>query len=400
MRRSPDFSRRDFLQGSLGAALLFLSGCSTEEPLALEADGNLLGSSAVDPFSGGDFLESLPFIDEGTFQSGERSGQGLDGRLTLNLSKLNSLTTSNDDFFVRTFPPDQLATDARWKIKLHGLVNQPVEVGIDELTKAAKPMGTVLMECAGNGPPLHFGLLSCCQWSGVPFSTVLKKAETRPEATHILVSGFDGRRAPSKYSTPGASWIFTPEQLAQAGAFLATRMNGQPLPVDHGFPIRLIVPGWYGCTCIKWLDEIKLVNAQEPATAQMEEFAERTHQQGIPKLAGDYQPATIDRMATPIRVERWRLDGKIAYRIVGLTWGEPVSSGQLSISCKQGEKHQPVTACPPLTSKTEWAIWSHRWEPTSPGEHHIRLKLANSTANTRRLGLARYVRKVNIPQEG
>src|SRR5204862_7518096 len=104
-------------------------------------------------------------------------------------------------------------------------------------------------------------------------------------------------------------------------ALLATGMNGAPLPPDHGFPVRLIVPGWYGCACIKWIDRIDLVAADAPATTQMREFARRTHQNGEPALAREFTPAVIDQAAMPVRVEKWLADGRIAYRVIGVMWG-------------------------------------------------------------------------------
>jgi DMSO/TMAO reductase YedYZ molybdopterin-dependent catalytic subunit len=159
------------------------------------------------------------------------------------------------------------------------------------------------MECAGNPRTLHFGLISAANWAGIPLAKVLPRVEPRSGASWVLISGFDRHSQPSEHSMPGASWIFTREQMESAGAFLATEMNGQPLPPDHGFPIRLVAPGWYGCTCIKWVSEIAMVDEAAPATGQMREFAERTHQAGTPELARDFQPATIDLAAMPVRVE-------------------------------------------------------------------------------------------------
>ncbi len=99
------------------------------------------------------------------------------------------------------------------------------------------------------------------------------------KATRVLVSGFDDHSQPSRSSVAGASWIFTFEQLEAAGAFLATEMNGKPLSPDHGFPVRLVVPRWYGCACIKWVNEILLVDEEAPVTSQMREFAGRGHAQ-------------------------------------------------------------------------------------------------------------------------
>src|SRR5207244_10106429 len=107
---------------------------------------------------------------------------------------------------------------------------------------------------------------------------------------------------------------FTVEHINSSNAFLATDMNGQPLTKYHGAPIRLLVPGWYGCTCIKWVNAITFVDDDAEPTSHMQEFAARTHQQGTPKLARRYRPAIIEQAAMPIRVEKWFEIGRASCR--------------------------------------------------------------------------------------
>ena len=126
------------------------------------------------------------------------------------------------------------------------------------------------------------------------------------DAKGVLVSGRDYRE-PSADSPSGASWILPLASLERLGAFLAVRMNGEALPVDHGKPVRLVVPGWYGCAWIKWVDEIRLVGEREAATSQMKEFAGRTHQAARHDLAIDYTPPDIQAAAMPVRVEKRRV---------------------------------------------------------------------------------------------
>ena len=104
-------------------------------------------------------------------------------------------------------------------------------------------------------------------------------------------------------SIPGADWIFTLEELKATKAFLATGMNGRPLTRDHGAPVRLVAPNRYACTCIKWVNAFTFIDEDAEATSQMQEFAARTHQQGVPKLAKDYRPAAIDQAAGPTIIE-------------------------------------------------------------------------------------------------
>ncbi|MEZ4467596.1 MAG: molybdopterin-dependent oxidoreductase [bacterium] len=186
--------------------------------------------------------------------------EGWDGRLYTDLAKLDRgrLATPTASFYVRTRFPDRLDLAARtpWQIAVDGRVPTPHALALDALLPAARPMGTHVMECSGNSRGAHFGLMSAAAWAGIPMAEVLDRLDWLPDATRLEVVGFDDHSVPSAngHSTPGASWIFSFDQLVAQGAFLATGMNGEALPLDHGFPVRLVVPGWYGCTCIKWLE--------------------------------------------------------------------------------------------------------------------------------------------------
>jgi DMSO/TMAO reductase YedYZ molybdopterin-dependent catalytic subunit len=253
------------------------------------------------------------------------------------------------------------------------------------------------MECSGNSNGGSFGLLSAADWGGIRMADVLSLIDIRPEATRVLVSGFDGHSVPSAngHSKPGASWVFTFAELAEA--FLATEMNGVPLPPDHGAPIRLLVPGWYGCTCIKWVDRITLVDESEPATAQMQEFASRTHQNGVPALAAQYAPATIDQAAMPVRVEKWQTPGGIVYRVVGILWGGSKITSALSVRFGN-EPWTPVGVCSPPTTNATWTLWSHAWRPKAPGQYAVRMRIDDPTIVTKRLDSDYYLRTVAIDE--
>lgn len=397
--------RRHFLKSSVMATASFLLGCSTEKeqdgPIGLTSTGELLGNSIKDPFAGGEYLTSIPFRDDAAYVCGERQNSGLDGRLALDLSQVKSLNVSTEDFFIRSFCPDEWPGLENWKIPILGLVEKPIDLAVDDILKQSQSMGSVVMECAGNGLPLRFGLMSAAEWQGVLLDDVLKKVTPSSKATRVLISGVDAKTTRSTHSYCGASWVFTLDQLKEAGAFIATGMNGQPLTKDHGAPVRLVVPGWYGCTCIKWLNEIRFVDDTEPATTQMQEFALRTHQREVHKLAKNYLAARIDRTAVPIRIEKWRLDGKTVYRVVGLTWGglnDSSAEDELLIRFSPHEEYQPVTASPKLKAGKSWAVWSHRWEPDRAVSYPIQLKVANQQVETRRLEMEWYKRFVKIEE--
>ena len=197
---------------------------------------------------------------------------------------------------------------------------------------------------------------------------------------------------------PGAAWVLPWSEVDARKPFLAVRMNGDALPLDHGAPVRLVVPGWYGCSWIKWVDELRLETPDAAATTQMREFAGRTHQDGVPSLAREYQAPAIDLAATPIRVERRRVDRRVVYRVVGLVWGGARPVADLLIRFGARDEWKPLRVCPAPNTHAMWSVWTYRWSPTEPGTYSISLKCADASVRTRRLDLYFYTRRVRIDE--
>jgi hypothetical protein len=260
-----------------------------------------------------------------------------------------------------------------------------------------KRLGLQLMECAGNTRAAHFGMISVGDWDGIPVSEILADAKPKSAAMGLFVSGFDRYVGNSVTSTPGASWIFGRDELSKSKAFLATQLNGRPLSRDHGAPIRLVVPGWYGCTCIKWVDQISLVDDSALPSSQMLEYATRTHQIGSPALAKDFLPARIDHAAMPVRVEKWQVGGKLRYRVVGILWGGAESVLTLGIRFNPEEEYVPVDSLP-AAQAGPWTLWSHGWSPTAKGTYTIRLAIIEPPAHPKRLESGYYARSVEITE--
>jgi DMSO/TMAO reductase YedYZ molybdopterin-dependent catalytic subunit len=157
-----------------------------------------------------------------------------------------------------------------------------------------------------------------------------------------------------------------------------------------------VVPGWYGCTCIKWVDRIELVGEDQPATAQMIEFASRTHQPEAFALARDYLPAEIDQAAMPVRIERWRTGGGELYRVIGILWGGKRPTTALEIRFQNGGQWKPVDVCQPPATNATWTLWTHAWAPPAPGRYEISLRITDPEIRTRRLDAGHYRRSVEI----
>jgi DMSO/TMAO reductase YedYZ molybdopterin-dependent catalytic subunit len=388
--------RRALLRGGVfwgGVAFLGHAGTLAERLAAQGCDGNPVGDLLGTIPLHGDRPRPTPF---GTLVG----GPGLDARQFTDLSALqrDRLITPSDEVFVRTAaPPAALqAASPSWAVRAEGFRSAEA-LTVAALLERARPMGPHLIECSGNTDPDNFGLMSVAEWDGVPLVDVLERQGLPAAARAVVVSGVD-EAVSSRSSAAGASWVFTLDALRARGAFLAVRMNRAPLTPNHGAPIRLVVPGWYGCSWIKWVDAIRVAAADEPTTSQMREFSLRTHQGGIPTLARDYVPPQIDLAATPIRVEKRRVDGKIEYRVVGIVWGGDRPVDRLAIRFNAGDTPVPFQLCPGRTDARTWALWDYRWRPTSPGVYSIALRAVEADVPTRRLDVSFYVRRVVIDE--
>jgi DMSO/TMAO reductase YedYZ molybdopterin-dependent catalytic subunit len=393
--------RRRLLASGLGVSGALLLGCASE-PIRRTQSGT--PPKDDDLTTRGTLVGNVPFVGESDVPLDTPFNQDLDGRLYTDLSGLepDNLVIPNDDFYIRTRYPDLLVPPDPWTISVGGLVSMASELVLDDLLPLEAEQGTILLECSGNARGASFGLLSSADWSGIPLSAVLSELDIEDSATRLLVSGFDQYSLPSanNQSQPGASWVFSFDELASAGAFLATRMNGDTLPNDHGAPVRLLVPGWYGCTCIKWVNELRLVDDTEPSTAQMREFASRTMQTGTPDLASDFIPAEIDVAAMPIRIEKWLLDGAVVYRVVGIVWGGSSAATALEIRFGDDGTWLPVEDYTPPTDLKTWSLWTTRWQPPAVGNYSIVLRVAAPALRTRRLDASYYLREVAVDEVG
>lgn len=387
--------RRGFLAASAGATAAWLldapsmaqvlaqARCGNEAPV-----GELVG---VVPLTG-DRPRQTPY--------GEAvGGPGLDARLFTDLSYIDAdrLITPTDRVFVRTAAPAVVAgQSASWTVALNGGALPALPIG--ELRASARAMGPHLIECAGNNDPNNFGLLSVAEWAGVPLADVAARLGPRGSSFGVLVAGQDEEGQQARTSVSGASWVLPWQAIAEHQPFLAVGMNGDPLPLEHGAPVRLVMPGWYGCSWIKWVRDIRLVDSNAPSTTQMIEFAGRTHQDGRPEMARNYAPPVIDVAATPVRVERRRVDGRLEYRVVGIVWGGTQPVSDLLIRFDSREPWQPLRVCPAPTSHAAWSVWTCRWRPAAIGTYSLSLKVADPSIRTRRLDMYFYTRRLRIDE--
>jgi sulfane dehydrogenase subunit SoxC len=161
--------------------------------------------------------------------------------------------------------PDVNADERR--LKIEGLVSNPLTLTLEEIRKRPSHKIAVTMECAGNGRALFTprrlsqpGLVEAIgtsEWTGTPLSEILKKAGLSGNASEIVFTGLDKGVEGEQVQFYQRS--VSVQEAMSSKTRLAYEMNGEPLPPQHGYPLRLLVPGWYGMTSVKWLDRIEAV---------------------------------------------------------------------------------------------------------------------------------------------
>ena len=154
-----------------------------------------------------------------------------------------------------------------WRLGLGGRVSRPLSLTLDELRARPRRTIPVTLECAGNGRgllsprpvsvPWLGGAIGTAEWTGTPLHELVEEAGLEPGAVELVFRGAD--RGIQGDDDHHYARSLTVEEIARGDALLAYEMNGRPLEPQHGFPLRLIVPGWYGMTSVKWLDSIEAV---------------------------------------------------------------------------------------------------------------------------------------------
>jgi DMSO/TMAO reductase YedYZ molybdopterin-dependent catalytic subunit len=172
----------------------------------------------------------------------------------------------NRHFYLRNHFTIPNLDGERYRLSVGGLVERPFELSLGELHNLPSESRIVTLECAGNGrssfdpavpgEPWGLGAVSSAEWTGVPLVELLDRAGVQSGATEIIFRGADGGRVAESHAPVRFERSLRVDQIRGMGALLAYAMNGEPLSVPHGYPLRLIVPDWYAVASVKWLTEI------------------------------------------------------------------------------------------------------------------------------------------------
>ena len=279
---------------------------------------------------------------------------------------------------------------ATWRLRVGGLVRHRLELDLDAVRSLPARTVRVTMECAGNGrarlqprpvsQPWLVEAVGTADWTGVPLREVLGSAGVDPSAVEAVFTGADhgverGVEQDYQRSLPMA------EAFGQ-DVLLAYEMNGVTLPPQHGHPLRLVVPGWYGMAQVKWLVGIELVS--RPFTGFQQEVAYRLRQR--PDEHGD--PVTrigpralIVPPGFPDFMSRARIVRPGPVLLEGRAWCGRTPVSRVDVSVDDGDTWAPADLDPPGEHPWAWRRWRHTWI-AEPGHHVITARATTSDGQT------------------
>ncbi|HVW45364.1 MAG TPA: sulfite oxidase [Amycolatopsis sp.] len=297
-----------------------------------------------------------------------------------------------DRFFVRDHTRTPLISADTWRLQLFGTglrgapaADKPVELTYQDLLDMPAETVTARIECAGNGrsffttqqnqtvsgTPWLLGAVGVARWRGVPLATVLERAGLTRSAVDVMPQGLD-----PDYVTGGVNLGPVrrplPVRKALQDVLLAYEMNGEPLPPDHGFPVRLVVPDWIGMASIKWVGRIEVSDTP---------LASPWNTQYYRLFGPDYPPEgeLVTKQNTKSAFELpWHgtLAAGRTHELRGRSWSGTGGIAAVEVSTNGGRTWRRTT---PRGPDRGWHRWSLPWHPPGRGSYTLRARATDLT---------------------
>jgi DMSO/TMAO reductase YedYZ molybdopterin-dependent catalytic subunit len=302
------------------------------------------------------------------------------------IGALDSWLTPNRVFFVRSHIGVPAVELGPWRLRLTGMVDRPATLGLEDLKGLERVTVPGVLQCAGNGRalfrptipgvPWEKGAVGHAEWTGVRLVDLLQRAGVQQGAAHVHLIGAD---APPSPKTPAYIRSIPIARALSPDTLLATEMNGEPLPVLHGGPIRLIVPGWTGNHWIKWVRTINVAREEAPGP----------YQQASYKMAKvPAPPGAVLKPTDLVPVETMNVKSLITapesgsrlspgrYEIRGVAWTGSGFVTRVEVSIDR-EEWQPATLHGPERPGS-WRQWRFAWNAPARGRHLLRARATDS----------------------
>ncbi|TLY09797.1 MAG: hypothetical protein E6K85_05210 [Thaumarchaeota archaeon] len=278
---------------------------------------------------------------------------------------VRSELTPNDKFYRIDTNIIVPSVDANtWRLNIRGLVkNGPLQFTYDEIKTMTSVSEYATLECISD--KIQGDLISTAYWKGVPLKSILEKAGVLPEAIYVVFRCSDGYDV----GIPLDRGIMD-------GTILAYEMNGVPLPTEHGFPVRAIVPGLYGMMNAKWITDIELVDKVYEGFWQRRGWANNAKYQTHSKivLPGDTLRNRFEALSANIATPGSKSP------IAGLAFAGDRGISKVEVSTDGGNTWQTASLKDPL-SRNSWVLWALEWIPQNKGKYNLVVRATDNYGN-------------------
>jgi DMSO/TMAO reductase YedYZ molybdopterin-dependent catalytic subunit len=303
---------------------------------------------------------------------------------------LQSPITPNELFYIRNHWREPPRLDAStYRLGVGGEVRAPLNLSLQEILDLPKRRLQVTLECCGNSPVPEYwakqmrqvmekvtghGIMSNAEWGGVSLATVLERAGVKSTAKQVVFSGADHGPDETVGDPPEVTYerALPLEKALHPDTLLAYEMNGEPLPVMHGYPLRLLVPGWYGMNSIKWLVGVNVIDHTFEGFYQTQRymvmngpgadsFYTYLNEMRVKSIITNPAPGEIVPLGT--------------YRLAGAAWSGEQDIVRVEVSTDGGQTWEAAQLSP--RTNYSWYRWELNWQPPRPGRYVLMSRATN-----------------------
>jgi DMSO/TMAO reductase YedYZ molybdopterin-dependent catalytic subunit len=348
--RSHSLNRRDLLKASVATAAVAL----TQYPLSLFGGPEAEAGGVLIPF-----LDAQPNV-----------------RRQTRWAELTSWITKSDDLYVVSHYGTPALSAETHALEISGLVKKPRTLSLAELKKRKRRTITATLECGGNSnSPGFMGAIGNVRWTGTPLADLLEECAPLKRGIEVVFFGADereeepptGQLKGKKFPQNFARSLHISDALRDE-VLLCWEMNGEPLTKEHGFPLRLVVPGWFGISWIKWLNRIEVLDRRYMSKYMAQEY--------VTTRGEERDGKTIWRMTSvgPMNVKSIiaravKLPGDTV-RLTGAAWGDGTPLRSVEVKIDDGP-WQPARIDRSPRDKYTWRFFSFDWKNPGAGEHTV-----------------------------
>ncbi len=308
---------------------------------------------------------------------------------------LQSQITPTELFYVRNHwkgAPD--IDTATYRLSVGGEVERPLNLSYDEILAMPQMRFQVTFECCGNGPVPEYwakqtrsvmervsghGIMGNAEWAGVRLSHILEAAGVKPSAVEVMFEGADHGPDEVAADPPEVTYerSLTLAKAMHPDTLLAYEMNGEPLKPLHGYPLRLVVPGWYGMNSVKWLVGIHVLDHS------FDGFYQRERYRVINGPDSDTFYTYLNRMKVKSIISS-PAPGEIvpvgSYMVAGAAWSGEDQVVRVEVSTDGGATWADARLQP--RTGYSWYRWEHPWQPAAPGSYTLMSRATNDRGET------------------